>query len=197
MANSNDFKIDDKVVRYGTLHGVIDKVIPYAKDTPYTHHITWEDGREDWYADKLFRKGEIKHQANTPTQSELEKSIMFHAEVSYTPFTTKDPDMEYIIKIPLKKLMSLIDKHNAHQQAQHEKELVEAQVELLEMASDTIFSYGYGRDDGKYFTGGYSAQEAAFEIMRKHNCLDSKGLFDPEKYNKIIATLTKTKGEQL
>ncbi len=61
--------------------------------------------------------------------------------------------------------------------------------ELLDMAYDTIISYGYMRDDGKYMSGGFSTQELAFSHMRKIGAIDNKGLFDPQAYMKYCNEL--------
>lgn len=61
--------------------------------------------------------------------------------------------------------------------------------ELLDMAYDTIISYGYMRDDDKYMSGGFSTQELAFSHMRKIGAIDSKGLFDPQAYMKYCNEL--------
>lgn len=69
---------------------------------------------------------------------------------------------------------------------QHE---LDAQEKLLDMAYDTIISYGYMLDDGKYMTGGFSTQELAFRHMRSIGAVDKKGLFDPKVYMKWCAEL--------
>lgn len=68
----------------------------------------------------------------------------------------------------------------------------EAEQETLDMAYDTIISYGYMRSDGLYMNGGFSTQELAFSYMRKIGALDRNGLFDPQKYMKYLDDLTTT-----
>ena len=56
--------------------------------------------------------------------------------------------------------------------------LKEKEEELLDFAKDVIGSYGYMPVEGIYIDGGFSTQEWAFSILKRHGLLDKKGRYN-------------------